>query len=198
MKHLTSYLAFDFETSGLGSQKARIIQVGLCTVVDDKVVATDGWLVNQGVEIDPEALVRHHITKEDTLARGISPGDSLRRLLAAMEQTPVCIGHNIHQFDVPFLRAECARLKAEMPACENWLDTAALYKGWKLGWTKRDAESHRAYATRVLETRAPGLKFAIPACLDALGLKLDKSRLHDASTDAYATHLIFQALRGRL
>lgn len=198
MKHLTSYLVFDFETSGLDRQRERIIQVGLCSVIDDRVDSTDGWLVNQGVDIDPEAWERHRITKQDTIVRGISPSDSLSRLLGVMQRATVCIGHNIHGFDVPFLRAECARLGASMPACENWIDTAALYKGWMMGWRKDTTESHAAYASRVLETRAPGLKYSIPACLDELQLRVDKSRLHDASADAYATHLIFQALRERL
>jgi hypothetical protein len=32
----------------------------------------------------------------------------------------------------------------------------------------------------------------------ALGIKADTTALHDASQDAYLTHLIFQALRERL
>lgn len=47
----SSYLVFDFETTGLSPENDHIIQVGLCEVVDGRVSRQSGWLVNQDVEI---------------------------------------------------------------------------------------------------------------------------------------------------
>ena len=128
-------------------------------------------------------------------ARGIPPQESLANLLQAMRAAPTCMGHNIHQFDIPFMLAESRRLGMEPPDCTDFIDTAALFKGRKLGLSKRDDESFKVHANRVLSRRVAGLKFSIPACLKELRIKPGPGQLHDASQDAYLTHLIFQALR---
>lgn len=195
MKSIRSYLAFDFETTGLEPSRDRIIQVGLCPVSDGEVGDRQSWLVHQNARIDPEATRIHGITAEDLRARGIPPQESLTRLFEAMKRAPTCIGHNIHRFDVPFLLAESRRFGVPTPNCERFIDTAAVFKGRKLGMAKNPAESPKAYADRVLSIRAPGLKYSIPTCLAELGIEAGTARLHDASHDAYLTHLIFQSLR---
>ena len=59
-------------------------------------------------------------------------------------------------------------------------------------------ESPRDYAVRVLSTRVKGLRYSVETCLETLAIEADKSEMHDASEDAYLTHLIFEALQGRL
>ena len=190
-----SYLVFDFETTGLYPDTDRIIQVGLCVVSNGAVVDRFNWLVNQNVEVPREATRIHGISTEDIRTRGIAPHDSVVRILEAMKRAPTCIGHNIHRFDVPFLLAESRRLGVEAPDCGHFIDTAAIFKGRKLGMSENPAESPKAYADRVLSVRAPGLKYSIPTCLAELGIEAGTARLHDASHDAYVTHLIFQSLR---
>ena len=189
------YLVFDFETTGLDPARDRIIQVGLCEVSAGQVIQRSSWLVNQPVEVPPEAARIHGISTSDIRARGIPPRDSVQRVLAAMRQAPACIGHNIHRFDVPFLLAESRRHGFAAPDYQHYIDTAAIYKGRKLGLAPRPAESPRAYADRVFSIRAYGLRYAIPTCLAELGIDPGPARLHDASQDAYVTHLIFQALQ---
>ena len=189
-----SYVVFDFETTGLSPQADRIIQVGLCEVVNRRVQRQAGWLVNQSIEVPPDATEIHGITTADIRARGVPPEKSLRVLLQTMRKTPACIGHNIHRFDVPFLLNECGRLGMEPPDCRDFIDTAALFKGWKLGMPKEAAESHQEYANRVLSIRVAGLRYSVETCLDEFGVELDASTLHDAGRDAYATHLILEAL----
>ena len=196
MKSIQSYLVFDFETSGLEHRSDRIIQVGLCQVSDGEVGDRHSWLVHQDVRIDPEATRIHGLTAEDLRARGIPPQESLTRLFEAMRSAPVCMGHNIHRFDVKFMRAEGRRLGIVPPEACDFIDTAALFKGWKLGMPKGPHESHQDYAHRVLSIRAPGLKFSVDACVRALGIKVDARGLHNADQDAYLTHLIFHALQG--
>jgi len=198
MKSIRSYLAFDFETSGLEPHCDRIIQVGLCTVSDGEVRDRQSWLVRQDVRIDPEATRVHGINAEDIRARGIPPQESLSRLLEAMRGAATCIGHNIHRFDVKFLRAESRRLGISPPDVHNFVDTAALFKGWKLGMPKGPGESHQDYANRILSVRAFGLKYSVEACVQALGIQSDTRGLHSAGQDAYLTHLIFRALQETL
>lgn len=193
--HLRSYLVFDFETTGLDPETDRIIQVGLCSVSDGAVVDRSSWLVKQNVEVPQEATRIHGISTDEIKANGIPPHDSIRRVLAAMGRAPTCIGHNIHRFDVPFLLAESHRLGASVPDCEHFIDTAAIFKGRKLAMPQKPTESPRAYADRVFSVRAPGLRYSIPTCLAELDIDAGTARLHDASHDAYVTHLIFQNLR---
>ena len=198
MKSIQSYLVFDFETSGLEHRSDRIIQVGLCTVLDGEVGDRHSWLVHQDVRIDPEAAQLHGIAAGDLRARGIPPQESLTRLFEAMRSAPACMGHNIHRFDIKFMLAESRRLGMVSPDTRDFIDTAALFKGWKLGMPKGPRESHQDYAQRVLSIRAPGLKFSVEACMRALGIKADTTGLHNADQDAYLTHLIFQALREKV
>ena len=191
----SSYLVFDFETTGLSPERHHIIQVGLCDVLEGRVIRQSGWLVNQDVEVPPNVTEIHGITTGDIRTRGVSPEKSLRVLLKAMRDAPTCLGHNIHRFDVPFLLAECRRLGMDPPDCRDYLDTAALYKGRKLGIRKDPAESHQQYAVRILSLRVRGLRYSVPTCLDELGINIDSATLHDATHDSYATHLILQALQ---
>ncbi len=192
---MDSYLAFDFETTGFDPCTDRVIQVGLCLVVVGQVTRQDGWLVNQDVRVPSEAGRVHGITTEDIRARGIPAQESLTKLLDAMRQAPACIGHNIHRFDIPFMLAECRRLGSVAPDTRDFVDTAALFKGWKLGMRQNHGESTSAYADRVLSIPVRGLKYSLPVCVRELGIKAQVSRLHDASGDAFLTHLIFQALQ---
>ncbi len=112
-----------------------------------------------------------------------------------MRAAPICMGHNIHQFDIPFMVAESRRLRIEPPECSEFIDTAALFKGWKLGLARAPDEAFKDYADSVLSRRVAGLKYSIPTCLKELLIKTGTGQLHDASQDAYLTHLIFQALQ---
>jgi DNA polymerase III epsilon subunit-like protein len=193
-----SYLVFDFETSGLDFGRDRIIQVGLCRVCDGRVIERRDWLVHQNVQINPEASRVNGITMEQMRAGGISPYESLARLLDAMRSTPACVGHNIHRFDIRFLLAESRRLGMAPPSQRDFIDTAALFKGWRLGLLKAPHESHEDYANRVLSIHSAGLKFSVEACMRVLGIRADMTGRHSAGHDAYLTHLILQALLVRL
>jgi len=195
MMPVHSYLVFDLETTGLDPQRDRIIAVGLCVVADGQVADRRGWLVNQDVEVPPDAVRIHGITTADVRARGIPPRDSLVRVFEGMAAAPACVGHNIHQFDILFLLAESRRLGVPAPDVADFIDTAALFKGWKLNMSRRPDENFETYTQRVLGIRAPGLKYSVPACLRELRIQAGGSQLHDAASDAYLTHLIFEALQ---
>jgi len=190
-----SYLVFDVETTGLNPRTDRIIQVGLCKVCDGVATERSGWLVNQEVEVPPEARMVHGITTADIRARGIAPRESLARLFEAVATVPTGVGHNIHQFDILFLVAESRRFGVPVPEFGHFVDTASLFKGWKLNLSRKTGETHKQYTDRVLAIRAPGLKYSLPTCLASLGIQAGETRLHQAGDDAFLTHLIFEALK---
>lgn len=193
MAALRDYLVFDFETTGLDPATERIIQVGVARVANGEIAEHQGWLVDQDHPVDPDAQRIHGISREKT-REGLKPEISLLRLLAMMQAAPVCIGHNIHRFDVPFLRSECDRLGLAMPEWEGYVDTAAHYKGRRLRMTQQADENEYEYALRVLSRRVPGLRYSIDECLKELGIRFDRGSVHDAAADASATHHIYQAL----
>ena len=158
------------------------------------MVSTDRWLVRQDVPIAADARAVHGITPQDLQARGIPPHESLTRLLGVLNQAPACMGHNIHMFDVLFLTAEARRLGVTPPRVDDFVDTAALFKGWKLRIAKGPNETHRSYAERVLSMKTPGLKYSIQTCLAELRIDRNAAKAHDAAGDAYLTHLIYGKL----
>jgi DNA polymerase-3 subunit epsilon len=191
----SSYLVFDFETTGLSPESDHIIQVGLCDVVEGRVTRRSGWLVNQNVHVPPGATGVHGITTGDIRDQGVSPEKSLRVLLNTLRKAATCVGHNIHDFDIPFLLTECGRLGMAPPDSRDYVDTAALFKGWKLGMQKEPGENHQDYADRILPMPVRGLRYSVQTCLDEFGIELDASTLHNATHDTHSTHLIFQALQ---
>lgn len=192
---MDSYLVFDFETTGLSPRYDRIIQVGICRVVDGEIVENTGWLVNQPVSVPAQVVAIHGITTDRIREHGIDPKDSMARLLDAIGSAPACIGHNIHRFDIPFMETEATRLGFTTPKCHDFVDTAALFKGWRMGITRQPQQTHQSYARQVLYRPIAGLKYSISTCIEHLGLRVDTSTLHDACRDTYATHLIFQKLK---
>ena len=60
---------------------------------------------------------------------------------------------------------------------------------------ERTGESPRDYAHRVLSIPVKGLKYAIPVCVRELGIDVELPKRHSAMHDAYATHLIYEALK---
>ena len=84
------------------------------------------------------------------------------------------------------------------PNCDHYIDTAALFKGMRLGMSPESGEDQASYANGGLSIPVKGLKYSVATCLDQLGVDGDSLKLHDAANDAYLTHLILQARRDRM
>ena len=108
------------------------------------------------------------------------------------------VGHNVIRFDAPFLQAAVRRhLDTMKPAAfsnSRFVDTAALYKGWRLGTKPMAGEGHVEYAERVLNIRARGLRYSLEWCCQDLGVSVDDIELHRASGDVVATQRAFGRL----
>lgn len=101
---------FDTETTGLDPKKDRVISLGLVSVVNSKITAKQEWFFNPGdVEINPEALKVHGITKEFLRDKPPMNIHMLGEILGYV-MDKVVAGHNV-KFDLDFMDAECKRFK---------------------------------------------------------------------------------------
>lgn len=97
----------DTETTGLDPRTDRIISFGHVRLQDGKITESVEWFFNPGdVEIHPEALKVHGITKEFLADKPPIKG-YLARIVELMVEAIVC-GHNV-KFDIDMLNAELAR-----------------------------------------------------------------------------------------
>lgn len=132
-----SYLALDFETTGLDPRGCRVVEVGALrfsparTGKDGRegrlVFRIEGAfssLVNPGMPIPPEVIAIHGIHDRD-----VERSPSFREIapaLMALASGARIIAHNA-PFDLSFLRAELARSGMPEPA-NDVLDTRILAK----------------------------------------------------------------------
>ncbi|MGM0674398.1 MAG: 3'-5' exonuclease [Spirochaetota bacterium] len=97
-----TFVAFDFETTGLHPATDRIIEVGAVKFRAREVLETFDELVNPGIPVSPDAIKVSGIT-EEMLASKPSIDQTLPRFLQFIGDS-VLVAHNA-PFDVSFLRA---------------------------------------------------------------------------------------------
>jgi len=115
------------------------------------------------------------------------------------------VGHNACNYDGPLMSGVFLEYLGhkgepfEFGPDEIW-DTGCIEKAiqaWLLPYP--DEETLQAYFRRVFYNRQPGLKWNLNACAERYGLlektNLDAEKFHQAGTDAFATHLLFEELR---
>ena len=121
-----TFLALDFETTGLDSGAGRVVEVGAIrfrlergACIEDACLAC---LVDPGMPIPPRAMAIHGISDRD-VAGAPAFGEVARSLLALVEGA-VIVAHNV-RFDLGFLDAELSRLGLSRRA-QAAEDTVAL------------------------------------------------------------------------
>jgi len=123
-------LGFDLETTGFSPKKHRIVQYALVGNDADGTPIHIEELINPQMRIPPETTNVHGITNEDV--RGAPEfKDCISRICEAMEGA-VIVGHNVENFDWPFLRNECLRAGQPMPEPLVILDTLRIARKLKI------------------------------------------------------------------
>ena len=104
---LSSFIAFDFETTGLDHQNDKIIEVAAIKFIDGEIADRYVELVNPGISIP--AVITEITGISDKMVRS-SPSEELiiDDLLSFIGEDPL-VAHNIH-FDEKFLYQLCNRL----------------------------------------------------------------------------------------
>lgn len=185
-----SYLVIDTETTGLNPLQDKIVQWGWCRVKDRVATDRGSFIINhEGLEIPDEASRCHGIDTMLMRRSGLSQFLGYMAILGMCRISVPKVGHNIHRFDCLFVREIFPSVDST-----EWVDTAAIYKGQKLGLEKDPTQSWQGYSLDVLERRVKGLKYSVGHVAQEYGIVVDE-KLHDAQADAYYTHLILEKMR---
>ena len=196
-----SYIVADIETTGLDARRDRIIEVAYIYVENRTPRQTVSRLINphypeKTFTVPREITCLTGITSED-VNTGDSPYDVISDFTSKIPGKHVYF-HNGFRFDIPFIETEAFRVGAAYPLNPSYLDTAALYKAYKmdiLSWIE-DYDTFEEFAHAVLSLRAKGVKYSIKHCCSEMGIDIKEAgNLHRAATDAYLTHRIVEALR---
>lgn len=117
------YIVFDLETTGLSPAADEIVEISGIKVLENTAVKEFSTLVNPGIPISPAAARVNGIT--DEMVRHAPPlAEALGNFLDFAGDR-VLVGHNIHTFDMVFLRAGAARkLGRDIP--NDYVDTLYL------------------------------------------------------------------------
>jgi DNA polymerase III subunit epsilon len=151
---------FDLETTGLSPTANDIIQVAAVRVRFGTVLHSDTYstFVNPGYRIPP--FITAYTGISDSQVRHAPSAAEALATFSRFVGTSTLLAHNGHRFDMPFIRAACA--KAGLPTRSvDYTDSIYLSKRvW------RDSRSH-------------GLDMVI----ERLGLDASGHRRHDARGD---------------
>lgn len=101
-KYVPDYIVFDLETTGISVYKDDIIEISAVKVSGSTVVDTYSTLVNPGRGIPYQATAVNGITDEM-----VADAPQLTKALTgflAFVQADILVGHNIHSFDLKFIR----------------------------------------------------------------------------------------------
>ena len=78
------------------------------------------------------------------------------------------------------------------------VDTAAIYKGQKMGLPQQENEAHMVYASRVLDQPVKGLKYNLKVACEDNQVQTNDVRAHRAAADVLITHRLYEALREKV
>lgn len=202
-----SYLVFDTETSGLSPYSDWILQFGFCAVNARRVADCFGYIANRPPEvvIAPEAVRVHGIDRVRMDKEGLPPKELLPLIFDTLEAFRsnglMFVGHNMINFDAPFLEREAHVIGRPFKFLPNEiLDTGMLVKAARLGMYFNPSDTLRSFSKRVSEVRAKGIQWSLDRyCYDTYNLGdasgVKKGEAHDASVDCLLTHHLLDRLR---
>lgn len=197
-----TYCVFDFETTGLNPELDDILEIAVLPVKDGVAGVPFSCLINWNRPIPAKITEITGITEEMCAQDGIDPVKAFRGLFEHFAKQPI-VGHNIINFDLPFLKNAVSKY-LQMPLEQyeetisylenNSIDTAAIFKGRKIdmgpGWN----EPFAAWGKRVLNERVFGLKFNVGFCCQELGISREGIVQHRATGDVILTNEIYKKL----
>ena len=202
------YAVVDLEMTGSNPRSGLIIEIAVGISLPGQSLVTDRVLVKIGQSIPKRIVGLTGITDRDLAVGGIGIDDALDWFIERTSGLPL-VGHSIITSDRPFL-LEAARRHSEavqeglIPklcidedtdlAIERFIDTAGLYKGYKLGEYQLSEESHQDYALRVMSKRAYGLRTGLTAACEDLGISTSRISPHRGIGDVVQNQRLFEKL----
>ena len=198
MKYPNTYVVYDLETTGKEPSEDEAIEIGALKVQDGKIVDSKSWLLKPSVPINPEAAAVHGLTQEYVDANGRDRHECWEEFvdfvgLNSLVQPWPIIGHNIVRFDNLFVARAIKFMGFDLDHAE-FIDTAGIYKGRKLGLVQGETETHYDYAKRVLDTKAYGLKYRLTSVYEELGGSSEGLQAHRAEADVLMTNYVYRKM----
>jgi len=123
-------IALDIETTGLSKRSDRIVEFALIGSEADGEQIMIERFVDPGRPIPREAVRVHGISDEEVSGAGSFAEHAEE--IAGITDGAVLVGHNIVNFDWPFLRHEFARAGLPPPAPRAIIDTLQLARRLKV------------------------------------------------------------------
>ena len=202
------YAVVDLEMTGEDYLIGLIIEIAVGVSLPGQDLATDRVLVKIDRPLPRNIVSLTGITDGELASGGIGIDDALAWFVERTSGLPL-VGHNILQSDRPYLLEAAHRHRRaveeglypklsideveDLPA-QRFIDTAGLYKGYKLGEYQQAGESHQDYAQRVIALDAYGLRTGLAAACQDLGISTSRIRAHRAAGDVVQTHRLFEKL----
>lgn len=193
-----TYVVYDLETTGVNPSEDEAVEIGAIKVEDGKIVDSKNWILQPSVPISKEAGDVHGITQEFLEINGRDRYECWEEFVEfaginfMVPPWPI-VGHNIVRFDNLFVARAIRFIGFELGNI-NFIDTAGMYKGQRLGIDQLPAETHEAYAVRVLEQKVYGLKYNLASVYAELGGPLDGLRTHRTDADTLMTNYVYRKL----
>jgi len=125
----TRMLVMDIETTGLDRQRDHVIELGVIEVVDGEILRQNCVLFGGGT-CSPECVAIHGIT--DSMRAGeqtfMQKSASFKRYIEqkAGDRKTILCGHNIRDFDLPFLLSAAYRAGNPVTPPVDIVDTLRL------------------------------------------------------------------------
>ena len=121
-------VGLDFETSGLSPDQDVILELGAaCLTIDGRVVVTE-QLYNPGRRVPDGILELTGLTQAELDAAPPWDRDAAFRAAAALSDCDF-LGYNIKHFDLPFFKAQCAKVNVGFDyAAARIVDASAIWR----------------------------------------------------------------------
>lgn len=192
------YAVYDLETSGLDPDADRILEVGLLIVREREATLRAGWIINphypfSNFEISPEITTITGLTHSE-VSFGKKPEAVLKQVLRLLN-TLTIFTHNGINFDHKFIVSECDRCGLIPPSLDRYVDTAAIFKAWKLERLDEVRRPFYEFANDILSTRVHGLKFNLLHCCNEFNIGTNDITAHRARGDVVMTYRLIEAIR---
>lgn len=201
-------LVWDFETTGfLEDPNSVVIEIGAAWLDDAHAIAEPfEWQLNHDIPIPEEITRITGHTRESLAERGVRPRDAMRLFVDLLLEADEHVTHNGLRFDLPMLQRMLERTL-------NWratyvgpvmadvalraIDTAALYKAWKLR-RHRGGIPRLQWQRQVIEERVKGLRYNLGECCAQLGIDKAGIEQHRAGGDVALTARVWHGLQEQL
>lgn len=163
----STFVIYDFETTGLDIATCNVIEIGARLVQDGVTQSEKSWLIKIKDPLPDKIVEITGITNALLAERGVDELQAFTEFRQMIGAHPL-VGHNILRYDNPILLRKIKDLLKEDFEVKGCFDTAALFKAWQMELDVPVNASLQAFCLDVLNTFSP-VKFRLSLAHEMLG-----------------------------